>query len=118
MYRPPIFKVTRRQIAALALLLPGCSLPFAQSAQSAQLKLLTTGAFKPVALDAVRLFERRTGARIEVDNDTAGAIARHVRENEHNDVVVLTPDALKTLALQGAIVESSIVPLAKVGIGV
>ena len=47
-------------------------------AAAADLKLLTAGAFKPVALELVPEFERKTGHKVRVDNDTAGGLARRV----------------------------------------
>ena len=40
-------------------------------ARAADLKLLTAGAFKPVAVEIVAEFEKRTGNRVTIDNDTA-----------------------------------------------
>ena len=45
-------------------------------AAAADLKLLTAGAFKSVALELVPEFEKKTGHKVTVENDTAGAVAR------------------------------------------
>jgi molybdate transport system substrate-binding protein len=86
-------------------------------ASAADLKLLTAGAFKSVALELVPEFEKKTGHKVTVENDTAGAIARRVAGGESFDVVVMPPAAMGPL-LGSKLVESSAKPLARVGIGV
>jgi len=86
-------------------------------AMAADLKLLTAGAYKSVALDLVAEFEKRTGHKVTVENDTAGALARRVGAGEAFDVVVIPPAAMAPL-LGGKLIESSAKPLARVGIGV
>ncbi|NKI96564.1 substrate-binding domain-containing protein [Rhizobacter sp. SG703] len=81
-------------------------------------KVLTSGAFKPVVAAMVPAFEARTGHKVEVANDTAGALAKRVAGGEAFDVLVLTPAALQPLAKDGKVLPDSIAPLAKVGIGV
>lgn len=82
------------------------------------LKVLTTGAFKQVVVALVPGFEARTGHKIDVQNDTAGALAKRVAGGETFDVIVLTPGGLRPLAAEGKVVPDSVVPLARVGIGV
>ena len=48
------------------------------AASAADIKVLTTGAFKPVVSALVADFEARTGHKVEVVNDTAGAVSRRV----------------------------------------
>ena len=86
-------------------------------ASAADLKLLTAGAFKSVALELVPEFEKKTGHKVTVENDTAGAIARRIADGESFDVVVMPPAAMGPL-LGSKLVESSAKPLARVGIGV
>jgi len=87
------------------------------SASAADLKLLTAGAFKSVAQELVADFEKKTGHKVTIENDTAGAVARRVRDGEYVDVVVIPPGAMGPL-LGSRLVESSAKPLARVGIGV
>lgn len=82
------------------------------------LKVLTTGAFKQVVMALVPGFEARTGHRLEVDNDTAGALSRRIGAGETFDVLVLTPGGLKPLAANGKVVPDSVTPLARAAIGV
>jgi len=86
-------------------------------ASAADLKLLTAGAFKSVALELVPEFEKKSGHKVTVENDTAGGLARRIAGGEYFDVVVLPPAALAPL-LGSKAVESSAKPLARVGIGV
>jgi len=82
------------------------------------LKVLTTGAFKQVVVAMVPAFEARTGHKVDVQNDTAGALAKRVAAGETFDVIVLTPGGLRPLAAEGKVVPDSVVLLARVGIGV
>lgn len=93
------------------------ALLMACSPARAEVSVLTTGAFKPVALAVAESFGK-AGQLVRVTNDTAGGVLRQVREGAAFDVVVLTPTALKTLAGEGKIVPGSQVDLARVGIGV
>lgn len=103
-------------------LLPTLLLPIliftTTSTRADTIKVLTTGAFKQVVVALVPAFEARTGHKVEVQNDTAGALARRIHGGETFDVLVLTPAGLKTLATEGKVTASSVAPLAKVAIGV
>ncbi len=99
------------------LLLPVLALT-ATLARADTIKVLTTGAFKQVVVALVPAFEARTGHKVEVQNDTAGALAKRIAAGESFDVLVLTPAGLKTLATEGKVTTSSVTPLAKVAIGV
>jgi molybdate transport system substrate-binding protein len=87
-------------------------------AGAADIKVLTTGAYKSVVQEMVAPFEKATGHKVEVVNDTAGALVRRVDGGESFDVLVLTPGGLAELAKKGRIVTDPPVGLAKVGIGV
>jgi molybdate transport system substrate-binding protein len=86
-------------------------------ASAADLKILTAGAFKSAAQELAAEFEKKTGHKVTVENDTAGAVASRVGGGEYVDVVVMPPAAMAPL-LGGKLVESSAKPLARVGIGV
>lgn len=87
------------------------------SAAAADLKLLTAGAYKSVALELIPEFEKRTGHKVTVENATAGQLQKRIADGEYFDVVVLPPLVLGPL-LGGRVVESSAKALARVGIGV
>ena len=46
------------------------------AAQGADVKILTTGAIKAVVLELLPQFEKETGHKAVVDNDTAGGVTR------------------------------------------
>src|SRR5690349_9125043 len=104
----------RLRIVIAGLLAACCFAP----AQAAELKLLTTGAFKQVVLVLVPDFERQTGNKVIVTNDTAGGVKARVEKGEEIDVAVATPKILEELAGEGKIVKGSEVKLANVGVGV
>ncbi len=87
-------------------------------AAAAEIKVLTSGAYKPVVVALVPVFEKATGHKVTVDNDTAGALVRRVEGGEAFDVVVLTPGGLTELAKKGRVANEPPRGLAKVGIGV
>ena len=87
-------------------------------ASAAEVKVLTTGAFKPVAMAIVPAFERQSGDTVVVANDTAGALVRRIEGSEPFDLVVLTPAALADLTARGKVAAGTTAPLARVGIGV
>ncbi|MEH3085749.1 MAG: substrate-binding domain-containing protein [Xylophilus ampelinus] len=104
----------RRTLPAILLALAGLS----AGARADDIKVLTAGAFKQVVVAAVPAFEARTGHRVTVENDTAGALSKRIAGGERFDVLTLTPALLQPLGAGGRVAADSIVPLAKVGIGV
>ena len=90
----------------------------AQTATSAEIKLLTAGAYKQVVLALLPEFEKQTGHKVIVQNDTVGALVKRIEGGEAFDVVVISPTAIDELARKGKVVGNSRVNLARVGIGV
>jgi molybdate transport system substrate-binding protein len=88
------------------------------SATAAEVKVLTAGAFKQVVLALVPDFEKQTGNKVVVDNDTAGGLKKRIEGGEVFDVAVITPAVIDDLAGAGKIAANSRVNLANVGIGV
>src|SRR5436309_2985178 len=60
-----------RAVVALAF-----AFVYATAAQGANVKILTAGAMKAVVLELVPQFEKETGHKAVVDNDTAGGLAK------------------------------------------
>jgi molybdate transport system substrate-binding protein len=89
-----------------------------QGASAAEIKVLTAGAFKQVLLEAVPAFEKETGHKVVIDNDTVGALMKRIAGGEAFDVVVVSPGAIDELAKKGKVVAGSGAKLAKVGVGV
>ena len=91
---------------------------FVSSASAAEVKVLTAGAFKQVVLALVPDFEKQTGNKVLVDNDTAGGLKKRIESGEAFDVALITPAVLDDLAGAGKIAPGSRVNLATVGVGV
>src|SRR5215467_6772322 len=87
-------------------------------ASAGEVKILTAGAFKQVVLALVPDFEKATGNKVVVDNDTAGGLKKRIEGGEPFDVAVITPAVIDQLASAGKIAAGSRVNLASVGIGV
>ncbi len=90
----------------------------AGAATSAEIKLLTAGAYKQVVLELLPEFEKQTGHKVIVQNDTVGALVKRIEGGEAFDVVVVSPGAVEGLAKNGKVVAGSRVNLARVGVGV
>jgi molybdate transport system substrate-binding protein len=90
----------------------------AQPAGAAEIKVLTTGAFKQVVVALVPEFEKATGHKVVVDNGTVGELQKRVDGGETFDVLVLSPKGIEDYIKSGKIVADSKANLAKVGVGV
>ena len=86
----------KRLLQALALGVAGWCI--AGNALALELKVLSAGAIKPVIADAVPDFERRTGHKVTIENDTAGGLAKRVRAGEKFDLLVMPLPGLQQLA--------------------
>ncbi|MBV8511373.1 MAG: substrate-binding domain-containing protein [Xanthobacteraceae bacterium] len=80
------------------------------------LKVLTTGAMKPVLLEVAPGFQQDSKQTVSLDNATAGALLKRIEAGAAFDVVVLTPAGIDELAKAGKV--SPGVDLARVGVGV
>jgi molybdate transport system substrate-binding protein len=107
--------VWRRPLTRLSLLALGWSL--AAAAAAADVRVLTADAFRPVVAAMTPLFEKRTGHRLVVMNDTVDALARRIRQGEDFDVAILPPPLLEELGKEGDVSEGSIIPLARTPAG-
>lgn len=103
---------------SLAIRFIACLFFCTNTAQADTIKVLTTGAFKQVLVALAPAFEAKTGHKLEIQNDTAGALSKRIDGGEAFDVLVLTPSGLKALGDRGVVDPRSIQPLAKVAIGV
>ena len=95
-----------------------CLLAAAGGASADEIKLLTAGAYRPVLNEVVPSFEKQSGHHVTIVNDTAGGLVRRIKGGEPFDLVILTEEALEKMQGERTIVDDSITPLAKVGIGV
>ena len=104
-----------------ALCLLACLASFAVGAQTAcaaEIKLLTAGAMRAVVVAVLADFEKQTGHKVSLDNDTAGGLSKRIDGGEAFDVAIITPAVVDDLAKKGRIVAGSRIDLAKVGMGV
>jgi molybdate transport system substrate-binding protein len=85
---------------------------------AAEVKVLTAGAFKQIVLAVVPEFEKQSGHKVVVENDTVGALTKRIEGGEAFDVAVLTPAAVDDLAGKGKIAGGTKTVLARVGVGV
>src|SRR5260370_36476229 len=106
----------RIMLLGLAMVLMGGGAP--RAAAAAEIKVLTAGAFKQVVLPLMPDFERTTGHKVMVQNDTVGALDKRIESGETFDLAVLTPAAVNDLSSKGKFVTGSRVNLARVGVGV
>jgi molybdate transport system substrate-binding protein len=106
----------RTMLVGIAMVLIGVGA--ARPAAAAEIKVLTAGAFKQVLLALVPDFERTSGNKVIVDNDTVGALTKRIEGGETFDLAVLTPAAVDALASKGKLVAGSRANLARVGVGV
>src|SRR6516165_6219119 len=104
------------RMAALAVAFVMAGTP--RAAVCAEIKVLTAGAFKQVLLALLPEFEKQSGHKANVANDTVGALVKRIEGGESFDLAVLTPGTIDTLSGNGKIVAGSGRKLARVGIGV
>ena len=105
----------RMTLLGVAMVLIAAGAP---RAAAAEIKVLTAGAFTQVLLALIPDFEKQTGHKVTVANDTVGALAKRIEGGEAFDLAVLTPAAVNDLSGKGKFVTGSRTNLARVGVGV
>jgi molybdate transport system substrate-binding protein len=108
----------KHRLSPMAGVWLGILMAGAQTSSAAEVKVLTAGAFKQVVLAVVPEFEKQTGHKVVVDNDTVGGLTKKIEAGAQFDVVVLTPAAIDSLTSKGKITDGSKAVLARVGVGV
>jgi molybdate transport system substrate-binding protein len=88
------------------------------SAQALELKVLTAGAFRSSVITLGPEYEKASGNKLIIDNDTVGGLVKRVEAGETFDVIFLTPAAVDELAAKGKMAPFSLTNLARVGVGV
>jgi molybdate transport system substrate-binding protein len=106
----------RMTVLGVAMVLMAAGAP--GGAAAAEIKVLTAGAFKQVLLMLVPDFEKRTGYKVILENDTVGALTKRIESGEAFDLAVLTPAAVNDLSSKGKFVAGSRTNLGRVGVGV
>jgi molybdate transport system substrate-binding protein len=90
-----------------------------QSAEAAEIKVISGGAFKSVLNDLVAEYQKESGNTVSVTYRTVGQHLKLIAGGEEKfDVAVLTPAAIDGLVKQGKIAPGSRADLAKTGVGV
>jgi molybdate transport system substrate-binding protein len=102
----------------MGLLVAGAIGMSVQGAAAAEIKVLTTGAFKQVVVALIPEFEKSTGHKVVLDNGTVGQLVKRVDGGESFDVLVLNPRGIADNIKKGKLVAGSDAKLAKVGVGV
>src|SRR5215467_7750152 len=87
-------------------------------ATAAEIKVLSAGAYKSVVVAIEPEFEKQTGHKLVIDNDTVGALAKRIEGGEACDVVIVSPAAVDDLIKKGKVAGGTRQVLARVGIGV
>jgi molybdate transport system substrate-binding protein len=106
----------RTALVGLAMMVVAAAMP--GGAGAAEIKVLTAGAFKQVLLAVLPEFEKQTGHKVTVENDTVGALRKRIEGGEAFDVAVLTPAAIDDLSAKGKLAAGTRANLARVGVGV
>jgi molybdate transport system substrate-binding protein len=90
----------------------------AAPATAAEIKVLSAGAYKSVVVAIEPEFEKQSGHKLVIDNDTVGALAKRIEGGEAFDVVIVSPAAVDDLIKKGKVAGGTRQVLARVGIGV
>jgi molybdate transport system substrate-binding protein len=104
--------------AALLSTVLSAAMAFGGRAAAADIKVLTAGAFKQIVVALAPEFEKQTGHKLVIENETVGALVKKIEGGEAFDVTFLSPGAVDDLIKKGKIVDGSRVNIARVGVGV
>jgi molybdate transport system substrate-binding protein len=103
-------------LMATALLL-GVSAPDA-SAQTAELRVLSSNGVKAVLNDLLPRCEQTIGHKTAIEFGTSASLRQRIDDGEAVDVVILTTEAIADLAAAGHVVGTSSISLGRSGIGI
>jgi molybdate transport system substrate-binding protein len=106
----------RAGLGALGLIIG--ALAGGAGARAAEIRVITTGAMKEVVLRLGAQFEKASGHRLTVTNDTAGGVARKIEAGAAFDLAVITPAFVDELMAKGKLLAGSRADIARVGVGV
>lgn len=107
-----------RQRAVAVAAVVAAVLTSMSAARAADIKVLTAGAFKQIIVAMAPDFEKATGDKLVIENDTVGALSQRIEGGETFDVTFLSPAAIDALIKKGKVAGGSRVDIARVGIGV
>jgi molybdate transport system substrate-binding protein len=109
-------KLTR----ACCALLVACALwaCVGRGAEAADLQVLSAGAMRSVVTELAAAFEKETGTPVKLTFGTVGVIKAQLAAAAPADVAIMTEEAMREMARQGAVVEGSWIAIGRTGIGV
>ena len=90
----------------------------ASPADAAEIKVLSAGAYQSIVVAVQPEFEKQTGHKLVIDNDTVGGLSKRIEDGEAFDVVIVSPGAVDELIKKGKAASGTRQTLARVGIGV
>jgi molybdate transport system substrate-binding protein len=96
----------------------GFAIALANTAQAAEINLMSSGGMKVMLIELTTAFERATGHKVTATYGAPGTIRSRIMAGEAIDVLVFPAPNLDDLVKQGKIVADSKVILARSGIGV
>ncbi len=102
-----------------AILATTLALTMSQSADAAEITVVSGGAFKQVLNALAEQYQKESGNTLAISYQTVGQHVALIRDGKETfDVAVLTPEAIDGLARDGKVVPGTRADLAKTGIGV
>jgi molybdate transport system substrate-binding protein len=108
-------------VKALSLALIA-TLPWGSAVPAADVKVLASNSVRTMLEDVAPLFQRASGHTVTLGFGTSAQVAKRVAAGEAVDVLLVTPDVLRALALEGkgklALVPNAVVARSLMGIGV
>lgn len=91
-------------------------------AMAGEVKVLASNSVRTMLEDVAPLFTRASGHTVTLGFGTSEQVAKRVAADEAVDVLIVTPDVLRTLALEGkgklGVVSNAVVARSLMGIGV
>ena len=116
---PPRFGMSRLCIAAALTLAMLQLVAMFQVAKTAEIKVVSGGAFKQVLEALAAEYRKESGNTLAVTYRTVGQHLDLIRGGKEDfDVAILTPAAVDDLAREGKVARGTRVDLAKTGVGV
>jgi molybdate transport system substrate-binding protein len=109
-------KPEHTRILARALLAASLGLG-AIVAQAAEIRVMSTVAFKDAYLEMLPAFERASGHKVVTDWVPTVEVLRRIKAGETADLVLMATNGLEDLTKAGKIEPGSIVPFVKSGVG-
>lgn len=101
-----------------ALLLVAALSIWVERGEAAELQVLSAGAMRSIVTELSTAFEKETGNTVKLTFGTVGAIKAKLADGAPADVVIMTDEAMREMARQGAVVEGSWTAIGRTGIGV